>query len=119
MLIESQNVTSTRYQNYQQQFKSQQNNRPELASTMVSDIITDATQSRENLKFLMNKNTIREYITTLEADCSTTIVSNGPSLSDEDFCNKLFLDYANEIPSHGILFDSHKLILEKTYNAEY
>ena len=119
MLNESQNVTSSRYQNYQQQFNSQKNNRPELSTTMISDVIIDATQNRDSLKYLMNKNTIREYITSLETACSISIVPNGASLSDEDFCNKLFLDYIEGIPTHGVLYDNHKLILEKTYSAEY
>lgn len=119
ILIESQNVTSQRYQNYEQKFNSQKNNRPELNSTMISDVVTDATQNRDSLKYLMNKNTIREYITSLETACSISIVSNGASLSDEEFCSKLFLGYINEIPSHGVLYDNHKFILEKTYGAEF
>jgi len=119
ILNESQNVTSSRYQKYQQQFNSQKNNRPELSSTIISDVITDATQNRGTLKYLMNKNTIREYITSLETNLSISIVANGASLSDEEFCNKLFLDYIDGIPSHGILYDNHKLILGKIYDAEY
>lgn len=119
ILAETQTVTSARYQKFQQQFNSQKNNRPELASTMISDVIVDATQNRDTLKFLMNKYTIRNYITSLENACSVSIVPGGLSLSDEEFCNKLFLDYIDQIITHNILYDNHKLMLEKIYSAEY
>lgn len=116
---ETQHVTSSRYRKMQQQFNSQQNNRSELSSATLIDVITDATMNRNTLKYLMNKNTIREYINYLENNCSVTIVQGGASLSDEDFCNNLFLDYINEIPTHKILFDNHKQVLERIYGAVY
>ncbi|MCG2611651.1 AAA family ATPase [Flavobacterium sp. SM15] len=119
ILTEVQNVTSARYQKFQQQFNSQKNNRQELASTMISDVILDATQNRATLKYIMNKHTIREYITQLENACSVSVVPGGVSLSDEDFCNKLFLNYIDQITTHNVLYDNHKLILEKIYSAEY
>lgn len=119
ILTETQLVTSPRYARMEQQFNSQKNNRPELSSTMVSDVITDATQNRDVLKYLMNKNTIREHITYLENACSVSIVPGGVSLTDEDFCKKLFLDYINEIPVHQVLYENHEQILGKIYNAEY
>lgn len=119
MLDESKDVTSSRYRKYEQQFNSQKDNRSELSGTMFSDVVTDATQNRDSVKYLMNKKTIHEYITTLEDECSISIVTNGANLSIEDFCNELLSDYIDGISTHGVLYDNHKRILEMIYGAEY
>ena len=90
-----------------------------MSTTNLSEIIVDSTASRDTIKFLMNKKTIREYITSLEDNCNTTIVSNSNHLSDEDFCITLFLDYINKICIHNIIFDNHKNLIEKIYNAQF
>ena len=119
IINQTKDVTYTRYQKLEQQFNSQKNNRPELSTTNLSEIIVDSTASRDTIKFLMNKKTIREYITSLEDNCNTTIVSNSNHLSDEDFCITLFLDYINKICIHNIIFDNHKNLIEKIYNAQF
>ncbi|MDY3352383.1 AAA family ATPase [Riemerella anatipestifer] len=116
IINETKDVTSTRYQKLEQQFNSQKNNRPELSTTNLSEIIKESTVSREVIKYLMNKKTIREYITSLENICDITIVPNSAHLSDEDFCITLFLDYIEKIPIHNIIFDNHKNLIEKIYN---
>lgn len=113
------NIASSRYIKIEQQFESQKRNRPELSSIMLSDVLRDATQNRNTLKNIMNKYLIRDYITSIESACSTTIVPNGIILSDEDFCNKLFIDFINQIPVHRIVLDNHKQILGNIYNAVF
>lgn len=118
-LIDLSNISSTRYIKIEHQFESQKRNRPELSSIMLSDVLRDATQSRDTLKYIMNKNLIREYIMTLENVCSITIVPNSICLSDDDFCKKLFFDYICQLPLHGIVFNNHKQLLGNIYNAAF
>lgn len=113
------NITSARYIKIEEQFESQKRNRPELSSIMLSDVLRDATQSKDTLKNIMNKYLIRDYIMTLENACSISIVPNSINLSDEDFCYTLFLDFINKLPEHGIVFDNHKQILGNIYNAAF
>lgn len=113
------NITSARYIKIEQQFESQKRNRPELSSVMLSDVLRDSTQSRDMLKNIMNKYLIRDYIVALENSCTISIVPNSINLSDEDFCNKLFLDFINQLPVHGIVYDNHKQILGDIYNATF
>ncbi|WP_291047632.1 ATP-dependent nuclease [Empedobacter sp. UBA1574] len=119
IINETKNVTSTRYQKLEQQFNSQKNNRPELSTTNLSEIIVDSTGNRDAIKYLMNKKTIREYVTSLEDSCNVTIIPNSTHLSDEDFCITLFLDYIEKIDIHNIIFNNHKNLIEKIYNAQY
>lgn len=119
IINETKNVTSTRYQKFEQQFNSQKKNRPELSTTNLSEIIVDSTGNRDSVKYLMNKKTIREYVTSLENNCNVTIIPNSTHLSDEDFCITLFLNYIEEIGIHNIIFDNHKNLIEKIYNAQY
>ncbi|MBN1988228.1 MAG: AAA family ATPase [Bacteroidales bacterium] len=113
------NITSNRYQRIEQQFETQKRNRPELSTTMLSDVLRDGTQNRNTLNNIMNKYLIRDYIETLENTCSVSIVPNGINLSDEEFCNKLFFDFINQLPLHSIVFDNHIQILENIYNARF
>jgi len=119
IINETKNVTSTRYQKLEQQFNSQKNNRPELSTTNLSEIIVDSTGNRDSIKYLMNKKTIREYVTSLEYNCNVNIIPNSTHLSDEDFCITLFLNYIEKIDIHKIIFDNHKNLIEKIYNAQY
>lgn len=119
IINETKDVTSTRYQKLEQQFNSQKNNRPELSTTNLSEIIVDSTASRATIKYLMNKKTIREYITSLESSCNAIIVPNSTHLTDEDFCITLFLDYIDKIDIHNIVFENHKNLIKKIYNAQF
>ena len=119
IINETKDITSTRYQKLEQQFNSQKNNRPELSTTNLSEIIVDSTSNRDVIKFLMNKKTIREYVTSLEENCNVKIIPNSTHLSDEDFCITLFLDYIEKIDVHNIIFDNHKNLIQKIYNAQY
>ena len=118
-LSDFKNITSSRYKKIEQQFESQKRNRPELSTTKLSDVLRDATHNINTLNNIMNKYFIRDYIIMLENSCSITIVPDSINLSDEDFCNKLFFNFINQIPVHGIVFDNHKQILRNIYNAEF
>lgn len=119
ILEEFKNITASRSIKLEQQFNSQKNNRTELEGTSFRDVLTDGAANRDSLKYLMNKGTIREYINYMETNCGCTIVTDGASLSDEDFCISLFSNYIEEIPNHNILFENHKSILNTIYGAEY
>lgn len=119
IIHETKDITTARYQKLEQQFNSQKNNRPELSTTNLSEVIVDSTIDRNAIKYLMNKKTIREFITSLENNCSITIVTDSADLTDEDFCITLFLNYIENIPYHNIIFDNHKYLIEKIYDAHF
>lgn len=119
IILETKNITTSRYQKLEQQFNSQKNNRPELSTTNLSEVIVDSTIDRNAIKYLMNKKTIREFINSLENNCNITIVTDSADLTDEDFCITLFLNYIENIPNHNILFDNHKNLIEKIYDAQF
>jgi len=119
LLQELTDVHSDLYRNFEKKFNSQKRNRSDLSQVLFSDVLRDSTQSRESLKNIMNKELIREYITTIESNCSITIVENGASLSNDKFCNKLFNDYIDKIPQHNILFESLKMLISEIYNVTF
>jgi len=119
IILETKDITTSRYQKLEQQFNSQKNNRPELYTTNLSEVIVDSTIDRNAIKYLMNKKTIREFINSLENNCNITIVTDSADLTDEDFCITLFLNYIENIPYHNIIFDNHKNLIEKIYDAQF
>lgn len=119
IILETKDITTSRYKKLEQQFNSQKNNRPELSTTNLSEVIVDSTIDRNAIKYLMNKKTIREFINSLENNCNITIVIDSADLTDEDFCITLFLNYVENIPNHNIIFDNHKNLIEKIYGAQF
>jgi AAA15 family ATPase/GTPase len=113
------NVSSERHSNFEQKFITQQKNRIELSTITFNQVLRDSILNKDSLKNIMNKGLIREYITCLETKCSVEIVENGSVLNDEDFCNKLFTDYLDNIPNHKILFDCHKSFITEIYNITF
>ena len=119
IILETKDITTSRYQKLEQQFNSQKNNRIELSVTSLSEVIIDSTIDRNAIKYLMNKKTIREFINLLETNCNITILADSADLTDEDFCITLFLNYINSIPNHNIIFDNHKNLIKNIYDARF
>ncbi len=119
ILSEFKTVGSPRHIKVEVQFNSQRNNRPEISKVSLTEVIVEATQTRDTLKYLMNKGTIRDYITAMESACGVSIVPSGVGLSDIDFCTTLFLNFINGLDAHNVLYDSHKFLLSKIYGAQY
>lgn len=113
------NVSSEKHSEFEQKFITQRRNREELSSLTFNEVLRDSVLNKNSLKNIMNKGLIKEYVTLLETQCSTEIVVNGNTLNDEDFCNVLFTDYLDSIPTHKLLFECHKSFITEIYNITF
>jgi len=111
-----QNVSSTEYQSLNDKFDSQKRNRRELQNIDFSSVVRDATTSISDLKFIMNKGHIINFIEAFENQFGVSIVTRTGDDSAEYFCSQFFSDYVDSIPTHRILYDAHKNLLNSVYN---
>lgn len=115
LLGDLRNIASTEYQQLEVKFNSQKRNRPEMSGTAYNQMVLDATVDRGTLKYIMNKGHICKYVKALEAHLGIELVPVVSDDSDEFISGKLVSDYIESIPAHGLLFKTHKQLLNTVY----
>lgn len=99
-----------------EKFRSQKSaNRPELENVEFAKFLLESTIDKNSLKYLMNKENIRNFIEEFESQFSKFITEDGIRYKDEDYAEKLFELYIDNIESKEEIYECHKSLLQGIY----
>ncbi|WP_186430058.1 ATP-dependent endonuclease [Clostridium sp. BSD9I1] len=111
------NVSSEVCVSLEKSFNGQKkDSRPELKDITINHFVREINCDINNVKYIMNKNLIKEFIVKFEGNFDCKIISNEEDSSAEFYSSELFNKYIACVNREEEIFECHKILLNEVYN---